>query len=474
MQWFLAIVAVAGVACVGPVGDPGLGGGADASPELDGSDEPVGGGDAGNQGAPDAGGGGGGGRDAAASPPDAAGDGPGQDAATAGACRAPATVDIPAWGINNSGVYVRKGEAITITATGTWLVEGKSYGPAGSGGAACDNGLWVRVGKFFDRQCVGNRLQLTAQRDGYLWFFQKTIAVGFHQQVGSLEVTITGGDTCSAKRPEGMLAVDEDPAFDKKRLERFEPACGSIPVLFDTDSPSNPRVQQYIKEFLHGDPHAFMKRAVLAACAVNYETPELAAHHGRGTMRLVHYLGAQKWEDLGRPKHRDAQGREYWDFALSFKVAELDEGLHYGPFGVVPSTFLHEAGHVLSPEGRVRGVPRWLNETYADLLAAKIGLDHHGHDNPENWVLYGRQSPYCDGYNTGVLFLDAMDRRFPGFIHRLSAFIVAQTTSWPGSDAAFRAASGQGLNEAYEEYLREYGLTLKKPVAMCDFPNDIP
>jgi hypothetical protein len=400
---------------------------------------------------------------------DEGGDGDGDEPPREGPCLEAANVAIPAWGITNSGVFVHEGDAISITATGMWEREGAQLGPEGEGD--CGGGLWLRVGKFHARQCVGEALDFTADRDGFLWFFQEGIGVGFDQQRGSLSVTISGGDSCSGQRPEGMLSVFEDPQFDLARLQEFEPVCGKIPVLFDTDSPDDPVVKAYIDEVMGGDPQAYLKQAVIVACAVNYATPELAAHHGNGTMRLVHYLGAEKWEELGRPKHTE-NGEEYWDFALSFKVEELSDFQHYGEWGAVLDTMLHEAGHVMSPIGRVEGMPRWLNETYADFLSAKVGYFGPSTDNPENWVLYGRQAPYCDGYGSGALFLDALDRRFPGFIHALSARIIEG--NWPGSDQVFEELTGVPLATLYDDYVAEYAITLKKPVAECDFLNDVP
>jgi hypothetical protein len=34
--------------------------------------------------------------------------------------------------------------------------------------------------------------------------------------------------------------------------------------------------------------------------------------------------------------------------------------------------------------------------------------------------------------------------------------------------------TGKGLAAAYAEYLQKYEITLKKPVSMCSFPNDMP
>jgi hypothetical protein len=387
-----------------------------------------------------------------------------------GPCLDAVTLQIPAWGITNSGVFVHEGDVISIAATGMWEREGRELGAEGEG-ADCGGGLWLRVGKFHERKCVGKALDFSAERDGFLWFFQEGIAVGFDQQRGSLSVTISGGDSCSGQRPEGMLSVFDDPAFDLDRLKDFEPVCGNIPVLFDTDSPDDPAVKAYIADFLGGDPEAFLKKAVVVACAVNYATPKLAAHHGMGTMRLVHYLGAQKWEDLGRPAHKGPNGEEYWDFALSFKPEELSDLQHYGRWGAVADTLLHETGHVMSPIGRVEGMPRWLNETYADFLSAKMGALAPSTDNPENWVLYGRQAPYCDGYGTGVLFLDALDRRFPGFIHELSARILEVNNDWPGSAQVFEELTGVPLAKLYDDYVSGYELTLKKPVSECEFPE---
>jgi hypothetical protein len=388
-------------------------------------------------------------------------------------CLDTTTLEVPAWGITNSGVFVREGDAISVTATGTWERESMQLGPEGEGDD-CGGGLWLRVGKFHDRQCVGTSLDFTAQRDGYLWFFQEGIAVGFDQQRGALSVTISGGDSCSGERAEGVLSVFEDEESDLDRLKDFEPVCGNIPVLFDTDSPDDPVVQAYVEELMGGDPDAYLREAAVVACAVNYATPELAAHHGNGTMRIVHYLGAQKWEDLGRPPHVGENGEEFWDFALSFTVDELSDFQHYGKWGAVADTLLHEAGHVLSPVGRVEGMPRWLNESYADFLSAKMGYFGPSTDNPENWVLYGRQAPYCDGYGSGVLFLDALDRRFPGFIHQLSARIIEVNDDWPGSPQVFEELTGVPLATLYDDYVAEYAITLKKPVAECDFPNDMP
>jgi hypothetical protein len=120
-------------------------------------------------------------------------------------------------------------------------------------------------------------------------------------------------------------------------------------------------------------------------------------------------------------------------------------------------------------------MPRWLSETYADMLSARTIPDFgNTRDNPDNWVLYSRAQPYCDGYGTGMQFLDAVDRRFPGFIHKLSEYIVTMPGVWPGSEAVFQTLTGVGLSQIYSDYLTDYQLTLKYPVSMCAFPNDTP
>jgi hypothetical protein len=397
--------------------------------------------------------------------------------AGAAPCRDPVTRDIPAWSITNTGIYVRPGDSVRITATGRWRQNGTEVGPEGRGGGGCPQGaLALRVGKFHDRQCVRAGAMVSPQREGYLWLFQNSMDIHHARQTGALKVTITGGDSCSGKRPEGMLSVFEDPAFDRNRLAAFEPVCGKIPVHFETDSPDDPRVKDYVQNFMGGDPAAFLRKVVLVGCAANFGSPEAFPPHYRNRdMRIVHYLGARKFGELGRAPYREGRA-EFWDFDLSFKPEELEPN-HYGAWGPVPEVLLHEMGHVLAPDGAVgidsAGVPRWVQETYADMLCTKFGSCIQTMDNPEHWVLYGRKQPYCDGYLAGAPLLHTLEEQQPGFIHKFSAQILmlGNARRWPGSEPVFRQIIGRGLAEYYPGYLRELSVTLDQPVAQCEFPE---
>jgi len=396
------------------------------------------------------------------------------------ACREPLTLSVPAWSITNSGVYVRPGDSVEIAASGRWRQNGMEVGPEGRGGGACPQGaLGVRVGKFHDRQCVRAGARFMARRAGYLWFFQSSGDVNYDRQSGALQVTVTGGDRCSGMRPEGVLSVFDDPAFDKARLAQFEGVCGKIPVHFETDSPDDPRVQDYIRTFMGGDPAAFLRKVVLVGCAVNFPTPEsVPAHYRNRDMRIVHYIGARKFGELGRPAYREGRAT-FWDFDLSFKPEELgDPGMkHYGRWGVVPEVLIHEMGHVLAPDGAVgtdsAGVPRWIQETYADMLCTKFGSCVATMDNPESWVLYGRKQPYCNGYIAGAPLFHTLEEQFPGFIHKLSTQILALGGGrrWPGTETVFNQITGRPFAAYYDQYLKDLAVTLDKPVAQCDFPD---
>ena len=377
-------------------------------------------------------------------------------------------------------MYLRPGDSVAISAAGRWRQNGMEVGPQGRGGGDCPQGaLAMRVGKFHDRQCVRAAHSFVAKRAGYLWLFQSSGDIHFDRQAGALQVTVKGGDRCSGIRPEGMLSVFDDPAFDRQRLAQFEPVCGKIPVHFETDSPDDPRVKDYIANFMGGDPQAFLRKVVLVGCAANYPTPESFPRHYRTrNMRIVHYLGARKWSDLGRPDHREGNAT-FWDFDLSFKPEELaDPGMrHYGRWSVVPEVLLHEMGHVLAPDGAVgtdsAGVPRWLQETYADLLCTKFGACVGTMDNPESWVLYGRKHPYCDGYIAGAPLLHTLEEERPGFIHALSAQILTLggNRRWPGTEPVFQQMMGRPFSGYYQEYLQRLAVMLSKPVAQCSFPE---
>jgi hypothetical protein len=119
------------------------------------------------------------------------------------------------------------------------------------------------------------------------------------------------------------------------------------------------------------------------------------------------------------------------------------------------------------------GVPRWIQETYADLLCTKVGACVATMDNPESWVLYGRKHPYCDGYIAGAPLLHTLEEEKPGFIHQLSAQILTLggARRWPGTEPVFNQITGGAFSGYYSGYLQRLEITLAKPVAQCSFPE---
>jgi hypothetical protein len=387
-------------------------------------------------------------------------------------------VKVGTWGIVNSWIYVQSGDSVNITATGTWYnTSAGNVGPAG--GTSTVNGLKqgalaVRVGKYYERYSVGNALNLKAPRAGYLWFFMNSDLGNYNEKSGSLTVTINGGDSGVGIRPEGMVKPIEDPTFNNGLInDTFARLDTLIPVYFETDAPNDPIVKAYIDTGLGGDPVAYLHKMVRTGCAIHYNSwANFPAAYKTRYMRIVHYIGAQSWDSLGRPAYQRG-GHTYWDFALSFKPAELSDFQNYGHWGCVPTVLNHETGHVLAPDGVLSNntVPRWIQETFADQVAYYNSDYIFVQDNPETGF-FARIIPYCDGYATGAPFMDWINFAYPGFHFQLSNYIInLGNTPYSGSATVFKALTGKDIATLYAEYLAYYNLTLNKPVAQCNFPE---
>ncbi len=385
-------------------------------------------------------------------------------------------VEVSAWSMTNSGVYAEKGDSIKITATGSWNYNGSSnaVGPEGTGVGPDGFGsgtLGLRPGKYFERIAIGAAKTVIMPRSGYLWFFQSGGASAFDQQTGSVTVTIEGGDSGSTVRPEGILRIYDDPRFDIASLDSFSELDSLIPVYFETDSPDDPVVQNYINKVMGDDPIAYMHLMKRAECAVYYRNYDAFPDKNKDrTMRIVHYIGEKSWDELGRPPYiRD--GREYWDFSCCFKPSQLADLQHYGRWGTVLTTLLHETGHVLNPQSGTNGVPAWLCEALSELGPFYFGDYTESGDNPEGWM-FPKSKPYCDGYTPGFHFIDWINQQYPGFYHDLADYIAEHgDNNYPGSEIAFEEITGKSVSTLNDEYLTYYNITLSKPVSDCNFPE---
>jgi hypothetical protein len=387
----------------------------------------------------------------------------------------PPTADGPikvrAWGATFTGVYLRKGETAQITATGRWRAFGGiEVGPEGRAPnyRGCPRGALVaRIAKFHQRTCIRASGSITAARDGYVWLYQSE---GWNamQSTGEVEATITGGARNVDKWREGMTPISLDPRVDPARIQAFESVCGraAIPIHFEAWDPTNPRVQAYVRDYFGGDPVAWISRAVVRGCALFYATPaDFPMAYRTRKMRIVHYIrrdGDTPWGQLNKGM------RGYWDFTLEKTLTEITSMQpDYGPYGGPPVSIMHEAGHVISPDGANGTLPKWLQETFAETLPSNIGDDltgfHNAIDNPES-IRFGATFWWCDGTFGGPSFVDWIDEQHPGFLHALTkASLALNKRPWPGSDMLFRQLTGRGLTDLWNGYADAYNFAEYKP-----------
>jgi hypothetical protein len=379
----------------------------------------------------------------------------------------PVNVKARAWGGTPTCVYLRPGETAEITATGRWRAfGGVEVGPEGRSPnyQGCPRGsLVARVAKFHQRTCIGARGSITAKVEGYLWLYQSE-GWDAMASAGEVDVTVAGGSR-STRWPEGMTPLSLDPRVEQARVQSFEAVCGrsKLDVYFGAQQPDHPRVRAYVQQYFGGDPVGWISRALVRGCAYFYATPAdyVRAFGNNRRGRLVHWVGDNEFP--GPP------ARECCDFNLRKTLAEITSMQpDYGPFGGPPVSIMHEAGHWIAPDGGNAKLPKWLGETYAELLPSQIGEDRNGFhnaiDNPES-VRFGARSWWCDGTFGGPTFVDWINRQHPGFVHGLTkaAIEIGRNRPWPGSDAVFRPLTGKSFDELWKEYEAAYDWAEYKP-----------
>ena len=377
------------------------------------------------------------------------------------------TVNVRAWGGTPTCVYLRPGETAEITATGRWRARGMAeVGPEGRSPnyKGCPRGALVaRMAKFHQRTCIGAGGRITATREGFLWLYQSEGWNGM-ESAGEIQATITGGGRNPGKWPEGLTPISIDPRVEQARISSFEPLCGrsKLQVKFGAEEPNHPRVQAYVRDYFGGDPEGWISRALVRGCALFFETPAdyIKAWGTNRRGRLVHWVGNN---DFPGPS------MGYLDFNLRKTVAEITSMQpDYGPFGGPPVSIMHEAGHWISPEGGSGKLPKWLNETYAELLPSHIGEDrsgfHNGIDNPES-PRFGATFWWCDGTFGGPTFVNWIDTQHPGFIHKLTraSVMISDRGTWPGSNTLFPQLTGRSFDDLWTGYADAYAFSIYKP-----------
>jgi hypothetical protein len=374
-------------------------------------------------------------------------------------------VKVRAWGATPTCVYLRAGETAQITATGRWRAfGGAEVGPEGRSPSyqGCPRGALVaRVAKFHQRTCIRAGGSITARRDGYLWLYQSE-GWDAMQSSGEITATISGGGR-SDRWPEGMTPLSLDPRVEEARVRSFEAVCGRerLAVYFAAQQPDHPRVQAYVQQYFGGDPVGWISRALVRGCAFFYATPAdyIRAFGNNRRGRLVHWVG----DDEFPGPHQGG------DFNLRKTLAEITSMQpDYGPFGGPPVSIMHEAGHWIAPDGGNAKLPKWLGETYAELLPSQIGDDrtgfHNAIDNPES-VRFGARWWWCDGTFGGPTLVDWINTQHPGFVHGLTraAIDLGRNRAWPGSDAVFRPLTGKSFDELFAGYADAYAWDDHKP-----------
>jgi hypothetical protein len=387
-------------------------------------------------------------------------------------------IKVRAWGATFTGVYLRVGETAEITATGQWRAFGGIMtGPEGRAPnyRGCPRGALVaRVAKFHQRTCIGARGRITAMREGFLWLYQSE---GWNamQSTGEIEATVTGGSRNVDKWQEGLTPISIDPRVEQARIQSFESVCGrgKLDVFFGAEEPNNPRVQAYVQQYFGGDPVGWISRALVRGCALFYATPAewIRAWGNNRRGRLVHWIGNNEFPG----PHQGG------DFNLRKTLEEITSMQpDYGPFGGPPVSIMHEAGHWIAPDGGNGKLPKWLGETYAELLPSHIGDDRNGFhnaiDNPES-VRFGATWWWCDGTFGGPTFFNWIDTQHPGFIHGVTkaAIDISRNRPWPSSDTVFRPLTGRSFEELVQGYSAAYDFAEyrpNKPVEQCLDPRE--
>ena len=163
---------------------------------------------------------------------------------------------------SDSKVYVRKGESVTVGASGTWRHKTGTFGPDGSpdaGSGPCKVAqLTGRVGLFGKTRCFrSSPVTFTSEADGYLLFWMN----GGPGQGGTLSVAITGGDPASRQPSSLPRPPISDPA-------QFGRVC-KPPFRFHNEDPVGAKVFTDVVK----DIPAWFRGIALDVCSRLYKTP---------------------------------------------------------------------------------------------------------------------------------------------------------------------------------------------------------
>jgi len=339
------------------------------------------------------------------------------------ACTDPKTLGVRAVAdeYTPSGVFVRQGTSISVSASGTWQHARGTFGPGGStvtSGKCRAGQLVARVGIFGITQCLSSSSTFTADADGHLNLWQWASGSG---SSGSLSVTIAGGDSCSTAPPALPAPVLADPAV-------FASKCNP-PFTFHNEDPSGASV--FTDEV--ADVAAWYRGIARTVCAHLYKTAAEARPADSVDLFLRNCPGvAAKWGDR--------------DINVEICTPHLRNVKNGGRSvrNEVTGIMTHESTHGFQWDDKPESnPPGWLIEGIADAVRMKADLISPAH--------LRRGGSYTNGYKTAAFFLLWIERQFPEFLYKLNQSLrVGDGTAW--SPETFRTLTGKSIDALWEEY----------------------
>jgi len=321
----------------------------------------------------------------------------------------------------DSKVYVRKGESITVRASGQWRHRSRTVGPGGVAGTRsgpCKLAqLTGRVGVFGSSRCFGSTaVTFTSESAGYLLLWMNAGPGGG----GAVSVDITGGNPASTQ----PSSLPRPPLADPGR---FAGVCNPT-FHFHAEDPEGAKVFTDVVK----DIPAWFGAIARDVCSRLYTSPAEVPTVTRIDFTLRRCDGVAF----------TTRGREARIWACTPWLRNLSNS-DQDITAMVTAVMEHEATHVFQHNGgsgvRVRS---GVTEGVADAVRLSAGQL-----SPGRCSVGGR---WDGGYLMTGCFLVWLDMRYDDFLYRFNQGLRPDAEPW--SEAEFVRITGRPVSQLWAEY----------------------
>ena len=321
----------------------------------------------------------------------------------------------------DSKVYVRKGESITVRASGQWRHRFRTVGPDGvpstRSGPCKVAQLTARVGVFGRSRCFGSAaVTFTSESAGYLILWMNAGVGGG----GVVSVDIAGGDPASTQPG----SLPRPPLADP---EQFRAACNPV-FDFRAEDPEGAKIFTDVVK----DIPAWFGAIARDVCSRLYRSPAEVPTVTRIDFAL---------RDCGGAAYTKG-GREASIWACTpwlRRASDADQDIT----ATVTAVMEHEVAHVFQHHG---GSGIRVKSGITEGVAEAVSLSA-GQITPGRCVEGG---PLDKGYLTTGCFLVWLDLQYDDFGYRFNQGLRPDAEPW--SPDEFARITGKPVTELWAEY----------------------